>query len=60
MATCNQFILPVLDIQRMLLTISIKACSATLDESVQPGAVDTLNAIQVVKLLNDFLLRTGD
>ena len=59
MVAKNEFILPVLVIERKLLTKCIKACSAALNESVQPWAVDTLNAVQVVKLVEDFLLSTG-
>ena len=59
MAARNEFIMPVLVIERKLLTKCIKACSLALNESVQPWAVDTLNAVQVVKLVEDFLLSTG-
>ena len=60
MAAKSEFILPVLVIERKLLTKCIKACSAALNESVQPWAVDTLNAVQVVRLVEDFLLSTGN
>ena len=60
MAAKNEFILPVLVIERKLLTKCIKACSVALNESVQPWAVDTLNAVQVVRLVEDFLLSTGN
>ena len=59
MAARNEFILPVLVIEKKLLKKCINACSVALKESVQPWAVDTMNAIQIVKLVEDFLLSTG-
>ncbi|XP_065051660.1 neurobeachin-like protein 2 [Rhopilema esculentum] len=58
MAARNEFILPVLVIEKKLLKKCINACSVALKESVQPWAVDTMNAIQIVKLVEDFLLST--
>eukprot|EP00794_Sanderia_malayensis_P017323 gene17323-19056_t len=58
MASTYTFILPVLVIERQLLTKCIQACSNALNESMQPWAVDSQNSVQVVKLVEDFLLST--
>ena len=59
MASKYNFITPVLIIERKLLNKCVQACYSALSESVQPWAVDSQNAVQVVKLVEDFLLSTG-
>ena len=60
MAAKHQFILPPFVVERKLLEKCVVAATSALNDSLQPWAVDTQNAFQVVKIVEDFLMSSGE
>lgn len=55
MSSRNTFLLPVLVIERQLYEMCLEASAQGLTESMQPYAVDSQNAVQILKLIEVFL-----
>ena len=53
------FIIPMLSIERQLYEMCLEASLRSIEQSTQPFAVDTQNAVQILRLVEDFLISTG-
>ena len=49
----------MLSIERQLYEMCLEASARAIDQSTQPFAVDTQNAVQILKLVEEFLISTG-
>ena len=59
MSARHNFLLPVLVVERQLYEMCLAASASALNESTQPYAVDSQNAVQILKLVEDFLISKG-
>lgn len=59
MSSRGSFILPVLTIERQLYEMCLEASVHAINHSTQPYAVDTQNAVQILKIIEEFLISTG-
>ena len=49
----------MLCIERQLYELSLEASVRAIEHSTQPFAVDTQNAVQILRLIEEFLISTG-
>eukprot|EP00111_Clytia_hemisphaerica_P022278 TCONS_00065481-protein len=57
-AARHHFILPMLNIERQLYEMCLEASVQSIEQSTQPYAVDTQNAVQILRLVEEFLIST--